>query len=180
MEKLKLDLACGKDDLRPVMQYVKVTKNKIVATDAHIMAIIDTSEVFNEDFIIGIPEDGMLIHRDDWKKMIQYEIPTWKTEGQVMKMVHSKKRSLLIEVEFEKDIAKYPNWEAIIPDGDFVELGQVGINFELAHKIQQALDIPSSKLSFYGDTKPIKVECVKDLRKGRLGILCPTYINVHE
>jgi len=177
MEKLKLDLACGKDDLRPVMEYVKVTRDKMIATDAHIMAVVDTDTVFDSDFIQGIPEEGMLIHREDWKKMIQYEVPTWKTEGEVIKMVHSKKRSLLVEVEYEKDIAKYPNWQAIIPEGDKFELDKIGINFELAIKLQQALNLDSCKLEFFGDSKPILVSDSKEQKEGRIGILMPVKTN---
>lgn len=174
---IKLDLACGKDDLREVMQYVKVTREVMVATNAHILAVVPTADMFNDEFIQAIPEEGVLIHREDWKKMLQYEIATWKTEGEVIKLIHPKKRNLLIEVEKEEDISRFPNWEAVIPDAKdrVVELNQIRINFELGVELQKALGFENGRLSFSGQSRPIFVDSSK--HEGRYGVIMPVMLS---
>lgn len=177
---IKLDLACGKDDLRPVMQYIKVTKEVMVATDAHIMAVIPTEVVFDDvEFRNAIPEEGILIHREDWKKLLQYEYGVWKTEGEVIKLISSKKRNLLIEVEKEDEVGKYPNWSAVIPDKEYQthELNEVGVNFELAINLQKALGLKSCKMKFSENNKPIYItSATGEVNDERHGIVMPVMI----
>ena len=179
-KNFKLDLACGKDDLRPVMQYVLVTKEKCVATDAHIMAIIPTNKFFKDEFIASIPEEGMLIHREDWKKMLPYTVAVWKTEGEVIKCLDSKKRPLLIEVESQEEVGKYPNWEAVIPTKDMregAEVDSIGLNLEIAATLQKALGLPSCKLDFSGKGRAIYLTAANEEdSNGQYGIVMPVMI----
>lgn len=176
-KKIKLHLACGKDELRPVMGYIKVTKSVCVATNAHILAVIPTEDIFNQDFISGIPEDGVLLHSEDYKKMLMFEIATWKKEGEVIKMIDSKKRPQLFEVETEGEVGKYPNWQSIIPYNPNIELNYIGLNMNLAKDLQDALGLESCKMEFDGESRPITLTDAKGEHKGRYGIVMPVMTN---
>jgi len=127
---------CANDDLQPVMSYVYVTKEFIVATDAHVMGWAKTDDVFETDIIGGIANEGMLIHSEDWKKMTRAENIIWKKEGEVLKLIHRKKRDELIEVEYESEVAKFPNWRAVVPENESgMEISSISINPTLLMKI---------------------------------------------
>lgn len=181
MNKFNLDILCVKDDLRPIMEYVLVGKEVCVATDAHVLGVVPTNSIFDEEFISGIPETPILIHREDWKKMMQYDVATWKVEGEVVKCLSSKKRDLLFEVDTQENVGKYPNWEGVIPklEDRNVELIHIGINLELATKLQKAMGWTSTWIQFTGVNKAVYCRSVKeDERKsGAYGIVMPVLIS---
>ena len=173
----KLHLVCGKDDYRPTLNYVKATKHNVVATDGHCLAVIPTSEIFDEEFIEGIPDTGVLIHHEDWKKMISYQFVSWKIPGQIIK-TSGKKRGILIEVEMENegDLKNYPNWDAVVPTGKNVGIPEIGINFKTGQRLQEALNFNACHLQFKGNGKPIKITGAKEQDSKRFGILMPCMI----
>lgn len=179
-KNFKLDLVCSKDDMRPAMTHVLVKKDVMVATNAHIMAIVPTKEMFRDEFIEDIPEEGMLIHREDWKKMLPYTVATWKTKGEVIKCIDSKKRPLLIEVENQQEVGVYPNWEAVIPTEEMrkgTELDSIGVNLEFAATLQKALGLPSCKLDFSGKSRAIYLTAANEEdSNGQYGIVMPVMI----
>ena len=153
----RLDLLCSKDELRPVMNYVKVTKDWCEATDAHIGARVRTSIVLGDDFIERIPEEGILIHREDWKRITQANHIVWKSKD-VIRLIFNKKRDVLIEVEYESEVGKYVNLEAVIPQGEQVEVKQIGVNPKLLDTLGKALGVEwALKLMFFGQNQAIKV-----------------------
>ena len=170
---IKLHLACGKDGFRLSMQHIKVTKQNCVATDSHILAVIPSELIFNSEFISDIPEEGFLIHAEDYKKMIQFEKATWKTKGEVIKMEHKKKRPILIEVVKESDAGKFVNWEAVTPKGLKTESKQeIRLNAELLYRLQQCLGSSQVRLTFYEGNKPIEVKPLAHTW-GKYGIIMP-------
>jgi hypothetical protein len=177
---MQLDLICGKDDLRPIMQYVLVTPEVMVATNSHVLGVIPTWELFDEDFIAGLPTEGVLIHREDFKKLKSYDSFAWKGEpGGVIRCISAKKRDALIEAcrQNEGDLGKYPNWQAVIPDESScgVPLGKFGFNAELAFQLQKALGFLNTALSFSGENRAARV--TNPEFENRYGILMPVLIN---
>lgn len=175
MRKFKLNLITAKDDLYESMQYVKVTKKETVATNAHVLAIIPTSEIFDEEFIKDIPDDGLLIHADDWKKMLQFDTAEWKTKGSVIKLCHSKKRNVLIEVEHEDDLGfKYPNYESVIPQEYGSNVEDLRLNPKYLHDLQQALNADGVQMLFPKKGQGIKVMPVEGVTESEAyGIIMP-------
>ena len=158
---MELNLITGKDDLRPILKYIKVTKEKCIATNAHVLGIVPTNEVFEEEFIEEIPDDGFLIHSEEWKKLKGNLIVEWKTpitnQNGVIKVIFKKKRPILFETASEKIIGKYINWQAVIPQGELQMINKVGINCRLAYDLQKSLGADSGfRFEFYGDGKGIK------------------------
>lgn len=174
---MKLNLICANDALRPVMSYVKVTKDVMVATDAHVLGVVPTSKLFDDDFISKIPEGGMLIHKDDFAKIISGTNTVWKGDG-VLKIIVKNKRDILVETETEDNIGKYPYWEAIIPTEKdrLAQLNAIGVNFELASSLQKALGFYSSKLTFSGVSKAIYVTDSTEKDEESYGVIMPVNI----
>tara|TARA_R110000803_G_scaffold99154_1_gene167194 strand:- start:290 stop:847 length:558 start_codon:yes stop_codon:yes gene_type:complete len=67
MKVPKLELIVSKDGYRPALKYILVTKEKVMATEAHILVQFDTSIFFSESFIEGIPKEGFYLQPQDWK-----------------------------------------------------------------------------------------------------------------
>lgn len=160
MEKFKLDLACTKDDTRPAMNHIFVTPKVCVATDANVLVVVPTHMIFNYDFAKNVPDEGILIHREDWKKLLSYDVVYWKNEikGNIIEAVSSKKRKLIIEAETQEKVGKFPNWEAVIPSEEMTKnISTIGLNFEKALTVQKALNFESCKLVFTDSLRPILV-----------------------
>jgi len=179
MEKFQLNLLCSTKDTQPAMNYVKVTQEHMVATDAHILAAIPTNLMFDEGFIEGIPEDGMLIHAKHFQKLKGYDNATWLNAGEIIKLIDSKKEDYLIECKSEEDIGTYPNWEAVMPKKeDRVDVSQIGVNFALAAKLQKAMDTLACKMTFTGKDKAILVEPEQGNEKSDIiGLIMPVRLD---
>jgi hypothetical protein len=149
----------GKDELRPAMSHVLVTRKDIVATDAHVMGWCDTKAFFNSDFIDGLPSKGILIHHEDWKKMLAVEYSDtihWKSTG-VIRFTPKGKRPSIIEVDINGEDNTYPNWEAVVPQKvRRQEMGAIGLNPVLLHQLHKffkpILDNDGVRMTFNGSS----------------------------
>lgn len=171
---------CSTDELRPVMGYVLVTKEKFVATDAHVMIWHNTPEFFDEDFINQIPEKGLLIHREDWKKIEKAAFLTLK-ENMIEIFYDGKKRNEFIKPEEnEGNIGKYPRYEEVIPKeiGHNNKLPQLSIAPELLLKAKKAINNGVSNLVmvFTGKTRAILLKEVGAKEDVYNGLLMPIYV----
>lgn len=90
----------GKDDLRPIMTGVLISKDKICATDAHLMYFDSHSSEIKEGVVIPIPVISLL---NDEDYIFTQDSLTYSL----------KKDSE--EVIFRAIEGKYPNFEAVIP-----------------------------------------------------------------
>ena len=179
---MQLNLICSKkDELRPIMNYVHVTTETMVATNAHVIGVIPTEELFDEDFILKIPKDGILIHREDFKIIAASGLgyTEWKSEG-VIKVNHVKKRAVLIETSTQDKIGEYPNWQAIMPTREtrVAELNAIGVNAQLLFELQKSLGYTEGlKMQFSGQSKAIYCSSAKDSDSGAYGLIMPISID---
>lgn len=155
---MKFNLVCGKDEIRPVLSYVKVTPENIVATDATILLKAPTTTVFDEDFIELIPESGMLIHMEDWDKLSKANHIEWK-QGMI-KLNYAKKRSVIIEPEYESEVGNYPDCENAIPSNNMATSEhKIGVNANRLATLQKAVPFAyGTILSFYGNNRGMRVK----------------------
>ena len=183
---IKLHLACCKVtslDYRPILEYIKVTKEKCVATDRKILAVVPTDFIFSKPFISKIPEDGFLLHAKDYKKLLKYDLVTWSVYGCIIEMPKSKKRSSLIKVFKESEIGAFPKWESTVPSSNNLkkELKKsISIDAKLLHRLQKSLGISDSHLIFFEGHKPIEVKPTTKMEKGVLGVLAPVLLPVEK
>jgi len=171
---MNLDLLCAKDELRPAMCHVFITAEVMVATDAHVLGVIPTEELFDEEFISKIPEGGFLMHPEDFKKVVAYKGAFWKTEGTI-KLIDPKKRDIIIEAHTEEAIGKYPNWAAVIPGGSdcTAEISSFGIDASLAARLQKALGFKCLKMQFSGVDRAARCTDNGESFPNRYGIIMP-------
>lgn len=160
----KLELVCSPDELRPLMNHVLVTKENIVATDAHILIVHRTASLFDKEFIRDMP-DQFLIHKLNWK-----DIAT----GDVHKCSYIPIRHLIltkfntgkelyspVHPSNELDGRIYPDWEKVIPNKP-VKLNSIGINLALIERLRKALILDYERsecsLTFHGTEKAIIIQ----------------------
>jgi hypothetical protein len=174
---MQLHLICS-DGVRPALSYVLITRENMVATNSNVLGVIPTKELFKEDFIKGLPEKGVLLHAEDFEKIIGYAVVIWK-DAETIRLRDPKKRDLLIEVipnapEAEKGL-KFPDWEKVVPDEMIcdVPLAEFGFNAELAALLQKALGFPDMVLSFSGHARAARVSRHGETFEGRYGIIMP-------
>jgi len=173
---MQLHLITSKDELRPPMNHILFTKEVMVATDGAKLGVIPTKHLLSEELIEEIPNEGVLVHPDDYKLMLAAENIVGESDN-VWRLIYKKgnKRDQLIELRQQSDVGKYPNWEAVVPNYDTPTEAKekIALNAEYLALLQKALGSDSLKLTFHEGNKPIKVEA-KDT--GRYGIIMPVLL----
>jgi len=151
---MKLHLVCGTNPLREVLSSVLVCRDVCVATDAHALAVYPTREIFDADFIAGIPDLGVLIHREDWPKITKARTAVYWKDGLFIAYIQSGKRAAFIEAEANehprpKDApegyapkTKYPDWRHLVPtvSPDTVARN-INVNAKILLNLQDALGL---------------------------------------
>lgn len=185
---MRLDLICGTDDLRPIFNYVKVDAKECVCTDAHVLAVIPTENIFSKDFIKTLGERTILIHSIDWKQLKPKQLIYWESENMIGIEPLNNKRPIFIKVETQENVGKYPNWEAVVPSLNdsykISPINAIGVNTELLAKLQKALGFVASKLVFYAENRAIMVydgkttDSARDIvTTGSYGLVMPTKLS---
>ena len=157
---MKLNLITSTDKLRPIFHFVKITKSQMFATNGHAAGVIPTNSLFDDDFIEDIPEDGILVHSEDFFKITQGLTFQWKVAGEIIKIINKNKRDVLIEVETEEKQGKFPDVLRCVPINP-TSTQIIGIDFSIAKLLQDALGFQSSKVEFFENgimqiTSPLK------------------------
>jgi hypothetical protein len=177
----KLHLATSKDKLRPVMQSILVTKENIVATDAHIMAVVPTALVFNEASIECLPDNGLLIDAQIWKAIYSAESITVYLDGDAYKIAghFNNKPSAEFRAETNGSIGNFPNWYQVIPTEDKREpMPAIGINAKLLMNLSDAIDASNGlKLETNGSQKGIIAKPIGLDTGEPYGLIMPIKIN---
>lgn len=161
--KHKLHLACGSTMLRPALGYIKVTKQTCVATDAHILTVVNTENVFDEQFAEELKDDAeMYIHHKHYAQLTKFGGNLALNDGYITG--YNKKGEYFIcpfktKGQLEGD---YPDLERVIPNfdelgKDWCSLNTVSINPKLLLNLQGALgtDLPLTLYFSGGSNKPI-------------------------
>lgn len=173
----KLYLSTSKDKLRPVMQSILVTKENIVATDAHIMAVVPTALVFDEASIELMPDKGLLIDAQIWKSIYSADSIFIYLEGDGYKIAgHFKnKPSAHFSAEINGTVGTFPNWQTVIPQETArQEMLMTGINAKLLMNLADALNASNGfKLEFNGSNKGIICTPINEDSPKPYGLIMP-------
>jgi hypothetical protein len=183
---MKLELCCITDKLRPAMGYVKITKETMVATNAHILGVLPTELLFDEEQIEHIPEQGFLLPAADFKKLREAHRRAFSPSLDTIHLWNKKEALSIIPIVTEANVGKYPNWLNVIPPSDMrtASLPQIGLNAALLANLQLALtshkEFPRLTLFFSGADKAIYCEPAYNLDEEafadrHFGIIMPVY-----
>ena len=185
---MKLELCCITDKTRPAMGYVKITKETMVATNAHILGVLPTELLFDEEQIEQIPEEGFLLLAADFKKLREAHRRAFSTSLDTIHLWNKKEALSIIPTATEDVDLKYPNWQAVIPSPETrtASLPQIGINAALLANLQLALTShtgkPQLRLAFSGPSKAVYCEPYYNLDEEafanrHFGIIMPILLN---
>jgi len=176
----KLHLVCANDQLRPVISHILITKEEVVATDANILVVRRTSELFSEEFIAAMPA-RILVHKDQWKAFYNGSSDI-TIEGDII-WVHYEEHKVSHSVKIEGEGLTYPNYAAIFPvEEDTVEPSEIGFNPFLLKTLAEAMLSPSQtnkgfSFKFYGEDKAIVVRPI-DIDNNSKGIIMPITLSL--
>ena len=173
---MKLELCCAKDLRRPDMGHVKITKEVMVATNTHILAVLPTELLFDEEQVACIPEEGFLIAAADFKKLREAVSRTIELDGVTIHLRDKKGGLSIIPIATEASVGNYPNWRGIVPPPDTRQapMSEISLNGELLAKLSQALGSPTLRLQWSAPNRAIYVEPTGEKDNPRhFGIIMP-------
>lgn len=173
----KLHLVCGDDYIRPITHHILVTKEEICATNAHILIIYKTKDVFSEEFIKNMPK-RFLIHSNQWKNFckkhrainfvnncIEVEYPDYTTS---------------YKVKYENDDFLYPVYNnVLLSESEKCYIGNIGINSDYISILTKAMfypsEIPTVKMTFYGEHQHVIIT-PSIIERDVKGLIMPTML----
>ena len=178
MKLPKLHLVCVDDELRPVMQCVMVGKDQTFASDAHILVRHKTSEIFKDEFVATIPDDGIMIPRKAWYVMCRRS--TFKislSDDKKLIQLHQLDESVISYKLFNEK--GYPDVNKVIPNPkDCKPINEIGLNSSLLDRLADGLGCNQSilRLKFFDKNKAIYVSSSFSDYESAIGIIMPTNI----
>lgn len=161
--KHKLHLACGDEMLRPVLSYIKVTKQICITTNAHILAIVNTENVFGEQFTEELKDDAEIyIHSKHYAQLTKFSNRLALNDGSITGY-NKKGETFICPFKTKEQLeGTYPDFERVIPNfdelgKDYCSLNAVSINPKLLLNLQSALgtDLPLTLYFSGGSHRPI-------------------------
>ena len=145
----KLHLSCLKDQLRKALNYVQIRKDYVASTNSHVVVWYNTSDLFDKDFIDKLPEEGILVHREDWAKI--QKSTHCRVDNGIIYASSPKFRKILIEV-VNADEMRFPDWRAVIPNNAraSIDVDSIGLNPNYVHLVGKILETENLKFEFIG------------------------------
>lgn len=171
--RLKMNLVCGSDDLRPVMQHVYFKDGKMLATDAHILIKANTQKFSDFDKSEIDMLEGKFIHKSTFKKILSCAMVII-TENGIQDM------STKDVYAFAQTDDKFPNIDSAIPS-EYKEISEIGIGPQTCLKIMKVLstpDIYNLSLNFSGQNKAITIKGLGDNEGALTAILMPVMLSI--
>ena len=176
----KIHECLSKDEYREVLNYAYVTKEHTVATDAHLLVVHSTPELFDKEFVKAIPEEGMLLGGDALREMAKKTVEHIILNGQIT-VLHRKGGKAIFEVRKHGDLDIFPDWKSVMPKKEDNKLIMaIGIDAKKALRLQNALGIEQVGMKYYftGEDKAIICEPINaEMFPSARGIIMPMQIN---
>ena len=121
---------------------------------------------------------GLYIDSNDWKKLVgAYQVIY---NGEFVVAFFPRKSEAHVRPRTIEDVGNFPQWEQIVPDtSKFDSIGRIGLNPKMLYNLHQALDVPTFKLEFSGENKPVAVAMPDDAyatSANQYGIIMPILI----
>lgn len=157
------------DPLRPVMKYALLTKEDFVASDAHILVVHKTKEVFHEDFVKQIPKSGIFLSRECLVDIAKTSAETLNLiKGhKLIEVTHYQKsrgyfkryHNYRVEETGKMERFVYPNYKAVFPEDKAAPIDRIKLNAGLLAKLEKAMGVDYGiTLNFIASDKAIICE----------------------
>ena len=158
---------CLADDaLRPAMSYALVTREKTAASDAHILVVHSTKELFGPEFVKSIPEEGFMFTREllvDLAKLSAQQIE-YLEETKQIKVTHFPKGKEPANRYFDIKkqnmfTGKYPDFEKVLPKDKLKPLESICFNPAILVRLTKAMTIGGDKVRLKFRSPPHAIVC---------------------
>ena len=174
--RLKMNLACSKDELRPVMSFVCFDNGYMVATDAHIVikAKVTSFSHFTDEEVEIL--NGKYLSSDTFKKVLACKHVVVTDEG----IIDLNTKVCYVYASKEDLGGEYPNYESVLLKSELLEIDKIGIKPAIAKKLFTIIstsDFNNCVLNFRGKNKAITISHSDLLESDFTAILMPTMIS---
>lgn len=178
----KIHLACANDGLRPIMSHVLIAKGEVVASDGHMLVILKTESVFEEEFIYEMPE-RFLIHRDSWTHLVKkHKTLKYMADAKEIAIIYDshivKIPAIFEEVPGALESLKYPNYTAILNQVS-ESVDQIGLKPCFLHTISKIFESKNVFLKFNGASNYIDITPSDCCNNARAILMPETFAAVH-
>lgn len=182
--KPKIHECLATDELRPAMSYAFVTKEETAATDAHILVVHRTSEIFDDLFIPQIPEGGLFVGKEPLVDLAKKDVlkVNFIESHSILEVIHQDRYKKLTKRYFDVKMAKdvdfqYPKYNSVFPDGQ-EKISGIGLNPAYLNRLCKALGAENGvNLQFYGEHRPIIVKPHSSDYPTAKGLIMPVMSN---
>lgn len=174
--RLKMNLACAKDELRPALTYVCFNNGYMVATDAHIVikAKITSFSHFTDEEVEIL--NGKYLSSDTFKKVLACKHVVVTDEG----IIDLNTKVCYVYASEEDLDGKYPNYESVLLKSELLEIDKISINPVIAKKLFTIIstsDFYNCILNFRGKKKAITISHPSLLESDFTAVIMPVMID---
>ena len=173
----------GKDQLRPVLEYAFITKKKTCATDAHVLIAYDTEELFGQEFVDALPDEGILLNETALQDMAKKDANSITFNGKIeVQHLGRSPHKAYFDYKTQESVGTYPDFESVIPkkeDGEPVP--HIGVNAKDLLRLQNAMGpgVKGVACYFTGISRAIIVEPLNTDYKSITAIIIPMQIKFY-
>ena len=144
----KLHLICSKDITRPAINYVRITRKDLQATNGFAAAIVPTENLA----IVGkneLPEEPVYLHFENWKLLTAASIASviWDAERNHFVVTNKgNKPNAVVPVTTDPG-GNFPDIPAVLPRWEDAEpLKCIGFNAKFLSDLAEAISDPTEKI----------------------------------
>jgi hypothetical protein len=153
----RLDLIADRTQMRPILNYIYLTRDVIVATDTHCFVEFKTTELFHFSFISELPDYPLLIHWKQWELFAKKHLIHSLDKNKNIRITFSDNYSVIIPTTTEnKENISYPDYSSIFPD-NHKYTNQIKLNPKLLYKLSRALNLSVFDMKLNGDHGSIQI-----------------------
>jgi len=176
----KLYLVCDAWELRPQFGYVKVDKDFTIATNARIIVKHKTSELFKDDFVSLLPENGIMIHANAVKLICRQSTVNILLSDDKNYIQLYQKDTSMISYNCQPGLS-FPGTNKLFPELDKCQpLKEIALSANLLFNLAEGMGIRTKilHLYFYGPTKAILIKANNpDEYFSAIGLIMPVMMN---
>lgn len=168
----QMHLLCSEDKLRVALTGVYIDGKHAVASDAHVLGVVDITDFFDEEKLAKM--NGKIIPGAVWKKMGEDVINTAMIEvyetGVSWPLFEPKGH-----VHYEFLDEKFPDYKQFIPTSNFEDVEKIGLNIKVAARLLKALDVDNNQAELI-ITSSNKAMIIQSKNLKGFGIIMPVMI----
>jgi len=182
----KIHSAAASDEMRPTMNHIWVFPEYTYASDAHILVRHRSHELFDEDFMKHVTDEGLPLSKEiiiECCKRNSTNVTIIESGKDLLAEVfYTGGKSTIFRVPNKNMLGNPPNFEAVIPELKNKEaVVAVGINGKILARLQEAMGAEHGlALTFMGIARAIHVGLARgtDNNKLQIGLIMPVMVEV--